>query len=56
MIQPNDKLDVTLEAQQWDAVMRSLAEGPFRVVQPLIAEIQRQCVAQQQPTQLKVAE
>lgn len=45
MIQPTDKLDVTLEAQQWDVVLRLLAEGPFRVVQPLISEIQRQCMA-----------
>ncbi len=42
---PTDKLPVTLEAQAWETVMRVLAEAPYRVVAPLIGEIQRQCVA-----------
>jgi hypothetical protein len=49
MLQPNDRLDVTLTAAEWNTVMQVLGEGPFRVVQPLIAEIQRQCQAQDQP-------
>jgi hypothetical protein len=42
---PTDKLPVTLEAQAWETVMRVLSEAPYRVVAPLIGEIQRQCVA-----------
>jgi hypothetical protein len=33
-----------MQAQQWDAVLNALADGQFRVVQPLISEIQRQCM------------
>jgi hypothetical protein len=40
---PTDRLAVTLEAQAWDVTMRVLAKGPYEVVAPLIAEIQRQC-------------
>jgi hypothetical protein len=39
---PNDQLAVTLEAQQWNVVLATLAEGPFRIVAPLMQEIQRQ--------------
>jgi len=46
---PTDKLDVTLEAQHWESIMRVLSGGPYNVVAPLINEIQRQCAAQQQP-------
>ena len=42
---PTDKIPVTLEAQAWETVMRVLSEAPYRVVAPLIGEIQRQCVA-----------
>jgi hypothetical protein len=44
MIDRATPLTVTLQAQQWDAVLNALADGQFRVVQPLIAEIQRQCM------------
>ena len=40
---PTDKIPVVLEAQSWEQIMRVLADAPFRVVAPLIAEIQRQC-------------
>ena len=40
---PTDKIPVTLEAQSWEQIMRVLADAPFRVVAPLIAEIQNQC-------------
>ena len=40
---PTDKIAVTLEAQNWELIARVLADAPFRVVAPLIAEIQRQC-------------
>jgi hypothetical protein len=48
-MEPTDKLDVTLQAQEWEAVMRAMAKAPYEIVAPLIGEIQRQCVAQQQP-------
>lgn len=43
VIQPTERLIVTLDAAQWNVVMQVLSEGPFRVVAPLIQEIQRQC-------------
>ena len=46
MIDRATKLTVVLEAQQWDAVLNVLAEGPYRVTAPLIAAIQQQCVQQ----------
>lgn len=46
---PTDKLFVRLEAQQWEQVIQLLADGRYRVVAPLIQELQRQCVAQQGP-------
>lgn len=45
-IPPTMPLTVTLVAQQWLLVQQLLGEGPYRLVQPLIGEIQRQCVAQ----------
>lgn len=44
---PQQPLAVTLEAQQWEAVLRLLDEAPapHRLVHPLIYEIQRQCMA-----------
>ena len=44
MIDRTSRLTVMLEAQQWDAVLNALADGPYRVTAPLIAEIQRQCM------------
>ena len=46
MIDRATKLTVVLEAQQWDAVLNVLAEGPYRVTAPLIAAIKQQCVQQ----------
>jgi len=43
-LQPKDRIAVTLEAQSWELIARVLADAPFRVVAPLIAEIQRQCM------------
>jgi hypothetical protein len=40
---PTDKLTVTLEAKQWNTLMQVLGEGPFRIVAPLIQDIQKQC-------------
>ena len=44
MIDRTSRLTVMLEAQQWDAVLNALADGPYRVTAVLIAEIQRQCM------------
>ena len=45
-IPPTMPLAVTLAAHQWLQVQQVLSEGPYRIVQPLIGEIQRQCIAQ----------
>jgi hypothetical protein len=44
-LQPTDAIAVTLQAQEWQMVMAQLAEGPYRVVAPLLASIQTQCMA-----------
>lgn len=45
---PTDKLNVILEAQAWEMVLRVLAKAPVphEIVNPLIVEIQAQCVKQ----------
>jgi hypothetical protein len=48
MIAPTDNLSVTLQAQSWETVMRVLSGGPYNVVAPLIAEIQRQCARREE--------
>lgn len=50
-MEATDKLDVTLEARQWDAVLAVMSKAPipYEVVAPLIGEIQRQCQSQSQP-------
>jgi hypothetical protein len=48
MINPSTRLTITLEAQQWNTVLATLAEGPYRIVMPLMHEIQAQCNAQSQ--------
>ena len=48
MIDRATKLTVVLEAQQWDAILNTLADGVYRVTAPLIAEIQQQCMKQSQ--------
>ncbi|HXI58305.1 MAG TPA: hypothetical protein VNO55_19695 [Polyangia bacterium] len=44
LIQPTDRLSVTLEARQWEAVMSLLSEAPYRVSAALIDAIRGQCV------------
>ena len=51
VIPPTERLTVTLDAATWNTVMQVLAEGPYRIVSPLIAEIQAQCT-NQPPTDL----
>jgi hypothetical protein len=52
---PTDKIPVTLEAQNWETIMRVLSEAPYRVVAPLIGEIQAQCMRQQAEPNIKEA-
>jgi len=33
---PTDRLQASLEAQQWNQVLALLAEGPYRVVMPIM--------------------
>jgi hypothetical protein len=44
---PQQPLSVTLEAQQWEVVLRLLDEvpAPHRVTDPLMRAIQQQCMA-----------
>jgi hypothetical protein len=44
----NDRLSVNLTAGEWNSLMTVLGEAPFRVVAPLIQQIQSQCMAQSQ--------
>ena len=46
-MRPAEILTVRLEAQVWEHIMRALAKGPYEMVAPLIAEIQRQCANQE---------
>jgi hypothetical protein len=45
-ISPQQPLGVTLEAQQWETVLRIISEAPMphRMSDPLLREIQRQCM------------
>jgi hypothetical protein len=54
-MRPDDKLPVMLEARAWETVMRVLSEAPYRVVAPLIGEIQAQCMRQQADPNIKAA-
>jgi hypothetical protein len=43
MIDANTNIAVTLNAQQWNTLLVQLAEGPYRLVAPLLTAIQQQC-------------
>jgi hypothetical protein len=43
-IDRSQPIAVTLAAEQWQAVMQVLSNGPYSVVAPLIASIQQQCM------------
>ena len=47
-VEPGERLTVVLEAQAWNVVLNVLMDGQFRVVQPLIETITRQCMQQGQ--------
>jgi len=42
----NPRLTVTMELRQWDITLRVLADGPYRMVGPVIGEMQRQLQGQ----------
>jgi hypothetical protein len=39
----DQQIPVSLSRQQWEHVLTMMAEQPFKVSAPLIAEVQRQC-------------
>lgn len=41
-ISPNLPISITLEAQEWNTVLDVLANGPFRVVSPIIQKLAAQ--------------
>lgn len=45
----NPKLTIELTLEQINAVLSALGDGPYRVVQPIITEIQTQATSQLQP-------
>jgi len=48
-IEATTPISVTLQAQQWNALLGVLTEGPYRTVAPLIAEITKQAQQAQSP-------
>ena len=44
-VTPEQPLSVTLSIAQWRAVLEQLSAGPFRVVAPLMGDIERQAQA-----------
>jgi hypothetical protein len=55
MFQPTDKITLILEARQWEAIMQLMSDGPYRVVAPLLAELQGQWQRQLTPPAPMVA-
>jgi len=55
---PTDRISITLEAQTWETILRVIAQAPvaYAVTAPLITEIQRQCMEQQQPARPTLVE
>jgi hypothetical protein len=44
----NKTLTITFEVQQWNLIIQFLAEGPYKIVQPLIQAIGQQAATQTQ--------
>jgi hypothetical protein len=44
-IAPTTRIEVVLEAQQWNAVMAAISKQPYEFAAPLINAIQQQCMA-----------
>ena len=47
---PTDRIVISLEARVWEMVLQLIAKGPYDAVAPVIADIQRQCIAFQKPS------
>jgi len=45
-VEPNTPFTITLEAQQWNAVLGAMAEAPYRVAAPLVQAISQQLQSQ----------
>lgn len=43
------KISIALLPEQWNVILNALANAPYGVVAPLIAEIQQQAQAQRSP-------
>jgi hypothetical protein len=46
----NKPISITLEVQQWNTVIQVLAEGAYKVVQPIIYAIGQQAAVQTAPS------
>jgi hypothetical protein len=44
-MQGTDPIAVEMTAAEWNQVMAVLADGPYRIVAPLLAKIQEQALA-----------
>ena len=51
MIQANALIAITMPAERWELVLRVMDEAPIchRVVDPLMREIQQQCMREDRP-------
>ena len=45
-VEPNTPFTITLEAQQWNAVLGAMGEAPYRVAAPLVQAISQQLQSQ----------
>jgi hypothetical protein len=54
-INPDQKLTVTLSAQEWNMVMGAVNELPHRVARPLFDRIGQQLQQQSQPQQMPMS-
>ena len=44
-IAPEEKIEIVLQAQQWNGVLMALTKQPYEFSAPLIEAIRAQCVA-----------
>jgi hypothetical protein len=45
-VEATDEITVRMTAAEWNQAMAILAEGPYRIVAPLLTKIQQQALAQ----------
>jgi len=51
MIEPDTPIAVSMSAQQWGVVLEAISHAPYRVVAPIFAAIQQQCMEHEQGTE-----